>query len=77
MAVCGGRYGVKISVGDPRVQPPRDHPAAAFLYRLTQKHGVSDAEFLVDGGGYLAALFRHELSGRLNYRERNYIGKWF
>ena len=52
-------------------------PAAAFLHRLTQKHEVSDTEFLVDGGGYLTALFRHELSGHLNYRERNHIEKWF
>jgi len=52
-------------------------PAAAFLHRLTEKHDVSDTEFLVDGGGYLTALFRHELSGQLNYRERNHIEKWF
>ncbi len=52
-------------------------PAAAFLYRLTEKHDVSDTEFLVDGGGYLIALFRYELSGQLNYRERNHIKKWF
>jgi len=51
--------------------------AAAFLHRLTEKHDVADAEFLVDGGGYLTALFRHELSGQLNYRERNHIEKWF
>ena len=52
-------------------------PAAAFLHRLIEKHEVSDTEFLVDGGGYLTALFRHELSGQLNYRERNHIEKWF
>ena len=52
-------------------------PAAAFFHRLTEKHDVSDTEFLVDGGGYLTALFRHELSGQLNYRERNHIEKWF
>ena len=52
-------------------------PAAAFLHRLTEKHDVSDAEFLVDAGGYLTALFRHELSGQLNYSERNHIEKWF
>jgi len=52
-------------------------PAAAFLHRLTEQHDVSDTEFLVDGGGYLTALFRHELSGHLNYRERNHIEKWF
>jgi transposase-like protein len=52
-------------------------PRAAFLHRLTEKHDVADAEFLVDAGGYLTALFRQELSGRLKYRERNHIGKWF
>ena len=53
------------------------NPAAAFLYRLTAKHDVSDTEFLVDGGGYLTALFRHDLSGQLNYTDRNQIEKWF
>ena len=32
-------------------------PAAAFLHRLTEKHDVSDTEFLVDAGGYLTAIF--------------------
>src|SRR6056297_1235532 len=52
-------------------------PAAAFLHRLTEKHDVADTEFLVDSGGYLTALFRHELSGQLNYTDRNHIEKWF
>jgi len=52
-------------------------PAAAFLHRLTEKHDFADAEFLVDAGGYLTALARHELSGQLNYRIRNHIEKWF
>ncbi|KZX49936.1 IS6 family transposase [Haloarcula sp. K1] len=52
-------------------------PAAAFLHRLTQKHDVADTEFLADAGGYLTALSRHDLSGRLNYRSRNHIEKWF
>ena len=51
--------------------------AAALVHRLTEKHDVSDAEFLVDGMGYLTALARRELSGQLNYRERNCIEKWF
>ena len=50
---------------------------AAFLHRLTEKHEVSNAEFLVDGSGYLTALFRHELNGHLNYREWNHMEKWF
>jgi len=53
------------------------NPAAAFLHRLTEKHDVADTEFLVDAGGYLTALFRHDLSGQLNYTERNHIEKWF
>ncbi|MFA9416372.1 IS6 family transposase [Natrinema sp. HArc-T2] len=52
-------------------------PAATFLHRLTEKHDVSDTEFLVDGGGYLTALFRHGLNGQLNYTDRNHIKKWF
>ena len=49
----------------------------AFLHRLTEKHDVAEAEFLVDAGGYLTALARHELSGQLNYTTRNHIEKWF
>ncbi|QIO25342.1 IS6 family transposase [Haloarcula sp. JP-L23] len=52
-------------------------PAAAFLHRLTQKHDVADTEFLVDAAGYLTALERRELSGQLDYRERNHIEKLF
>ena len=52
-------------------------PAAAFLHRLTEKHDVSDTEFLTDAGGYLTALARLNLRGGLNYSERNLIEKWF
>ncbi len=52
-------------------------PAAAFLHQLIEKHDVSDAEFQVDGGGYLTALYRLGLSGQLEYRTRNYIEKRF
>jgi len=52
-------------------------PAAAFLHRLTEKHAVADTEFLVDAGGYLPALAGHELSGQLDYTDRNHIEKWF
>jgi putative transposase len=51
-------------------------PAAAFLHRLTENHDVADAEFPVDAGGYLTALSRHDLSGRLDYRVRNHIENW-
>ncbi|EMA54410.1 IS6 family transposase [Halococcus salifodinae] len=52
-------------------------PASAFLHRLTEKHNVSDTEFLTDAGGYLTALARLDLHGGLNYSERNFIEKWF
>ncbi|QLH79816.1 IS6 family transposase [Halosimplex rubrum] len=52
-------------------------PEAAFLHRLTEKHNVSETEFLVEAGGYLAPLARHELSGHLDYSDRNHIEKWF
>ncbi|WP_042662843.1 IS6 family transposase [Haloferax sp. ATB1] len=52
-------------------------PAAAFLHRLSEKHDLSDAVFLVDGYGYQTALSRLGLSGRLDYVERNLIEKWF
>ena len=50
---------------------------SAFLHRLTTKHEVSDTEFLIDASGYLTALARRELSGQLNYSERNLIKKLF
>uniref|UniRef100_UPI0012FC0030 integrase core domain-containing protein n=1 Tax=Haloferax sp. (strain Q22) TaxID=1526048 RepID=UPI0012FC0030 len=52
-------------------------PAAAFLHRLSEKHDLSDAVFLVDGYGYQTALARLGLSGRLDYVERNLVEKWF
>ncbi|ELY93715.1 Integrase catalytic region [Natrialba taiwanensis DSM 12281] len=52
-------------------------PAAAFLHGLTEKHDLSEAEFLVDGAGYLTALHRLGLSGHLDYIDRNHIEKWF
>ena len=52
-------------------------PAAAFLHGLTQKYECSQAVFLVDGFGYLTALSRLGLSGRLDYSDRNHIEKWF
>jgi transposase-like protein len=52
-------------------------PAAAFLHRLTEKHDIANTEFLVDAGGYLTALARHDLSGHLAYHDRNHIEKWF
>ena len=52
-------------------------PAAAFLGQLAEKHDFSETTFLVDGMGYLTALARCDLSGHLDYVERNLIEKWF
>jgi putative transposase len=52
-------------------------PAAAFLHGLTQNHDCSQAVFLVDGFGYLTAISRLGMSGRLDYADRNQIEKWF
>ncbi|MFC6766833.1 IS6 family transposase [Natrinema soli] len=42
-------------------------PAAAFLHGLTEKHDLSEVEFLVDGAGYLTALsIRIERSSQLH-----------
>lgn len=46
-----------------RCSAARDRPAAASLHRLTEKHKVSETEFLVDSTGYLTALSYHELNG--------------
>lgn len=37
-------------------------PAATFLHRVTEKHDVSNAEFLVEAGEYLTAFFRYNPS---------------
>ena len=61
-----------------RLSPRRGtKPATRFLRKLKEKHRVSDAEFLVDGMGYLTALARTDLSGDLNYSERNIVEKLF
>ena len=52
-----------------------DH--AAFLHRHTTNHEVSNTEFLVDAAGYLTTLAGRELSGYLDYSERNLIEKLF
>ena len=52
-------------------------PAEEFLDELKEKHRVSDAEFLVDGMGYLTALARTDLSDELNYTDRNIVEKLF
>ncbi|MFA9417965.1 IS6 family transposase [Natrinema sp. HArc-T2] len=52
-------------------------PAEQFLEELKEKHRVADAVFLVDGMGYLTALARTNLSGNLNYTDRNIVEKLF
>ena len=49
----------------------------SFFQQLAGKHDLSDAEFLVDGYGYLTALFRVGLSDHLDYIDRKLIEKWF
>jgi putative transposase len=52
-------------------------PATSFLRELKEKHRVSDAEFLVDGMGYLTALAKTDLSGHPDYTDRNIVEKLF
>ncbi len=52
-------------------------PAMTFLRELKEKHRVEDAEFLVDGMGYLTALAKTNLSGHLDYSDRNIVEKLF
>jgi len=47
------------------------------LDELKEKHRVSDAEFLVDGMGYLTALARTDLNSKRNYTDRNIAEKLF
>jgi len=50
-------------------------PAAAFIHGLREKHGFSDAVFLVDQFGYRTALSRLGLNGQVDYTDRNCIEK--
>lgn len=52
-------------------------PATSFLRELKEKHRVSDAEFLVDGMGYLIALAKTDLGDHLDYTDRNIVEKLF
>jgi putative transposase len=63
MPQCSGRRGTD--------------PTAAFLHRLTEKHDLSNAEFLVGQFGYRTAVARLGLNGRVNYTDRNLLKKWF
>ena len=55
----------------------RCHQAIWYWKETAADHDVADTEFLVDAGGYLTALARHELSGHLASHDRNHIEKWF
>jgi putative transposase len=50
-------------------------PAAAFLSGLKDRHDLSETKFLVGGYGCLTALARCDLSGDLEYADRNTIEK--
>jgi putative transposase len=52
-------------------------PATTFLRELKKEHRVSDAEFLVDGMGYLTALAKTDLTGHLDYTDHNIVEKLF
>ncbi|ELZ00723.1 putative transposase [Natrialba aegyptia DSM 13077] len=52
-------------------------PATSFLQKIREKHGLSEFEFLVDRFGYRTALSPVELSGRVNYTDRNPIESSF
>jgi len=52
-------------------------PVAAFLHGLSEKHGLGELMFLVDGFGYQTALARLGLSGRREYTNRNLIENGF
>ena len=52
-------------------------PATTFLRELKKEHRVADAEFFVDGMGYLTAFAKTDLTGDLNYSERNLVEKLF
>ena len=38
---------------------------------------IADTEFLVNAGGYLTAIARHELSDQLDYKIWSHLEKWF
>ena len=48
-----------------------------FLRQRTGKHDHSHTKFPVSDYEYLTALFRSDLSGHLNYVDRNLVEEWF
>lgn len=69
--------GSKLLLGVSLSERRGTDPATEFLWQLTKAHNLSDTDFLVDRYGYLTALSRLELSGHLDYVDRNLIKRWF
>ncbi len=77
LAVRRDRSGLEALVRRAAVAAAGETPVAAFLSELKERHDLSAAELLVDGFGSLTALARTDLSGQLEYTERDKIEKWF
>lgn len=52
-------------------------PATTFLHELKEKHRVAEAVFLVDGIGYFTPLDKTDLTGNLNYSDRDIVERLF
>jgi transposase-like protein len=76
VGVCGIDLGSTVVVGVNLFKWRGTDPATEFLQQLTEKHDLSATAFLVDGDGYLTFLFRLDLSGHLNYVDRNRTETW-
>jgi hypothetical protein len=61
----------------PQITEEIGLPPRRRSYIDSQRHDVAESVFLVDPSGYLTALSRHDLSGRLNYRLRNHMERWY
>ncbi|WP_161631392.1 hypothetical protein [Candidatus Halobonum tyrrellensis] len=57
--------------------PHGTDPAAAFLSDLAEKHHLADTVFLADQFGYRIGLAQLELSGQINYTDRNLTERLF
>jgi putative transposase len=69
-------FDTKLILGVNLFGPHGADPAAAFLYRLSEKHSLGEVVFLVDDFGYQTALAQSGLSGQRQYTDRNLIKKW-
>ncbi len=75
--MCCNRRRLKALLGVDLFKRCGTDPATEFFRQPTEKRDLSNAELLVDGYSYLTALFRLDLSGYLDYVDRNLIEKWF